>query len=725
MATVPGVPAPSVAASSAPLPLQQVNPPAAAFGALAGGADLSELGSTASKVSDTLEAHAQAFQAINNKQAADAKFVGLSTQLNDAVTDFKNNNLGVDPTSGLPKGMANLGDLYTKFETMRSDAGQGLSPMAQVEFEANSRRAISYAQSNARDFAVTQRKQAIIGTSQASIKLAQDNAAASDDPSVMDQSIATIATQHSLLADQLGLSQDQSAEAFRGDVGKIWQGKIRLALDAGDYPKAIALRDSHLDDMTIEQTQSVSGAIKVGQNAYEASTQKMAWIATATGNPSAAVNSGGEQTRGNRNNNPLNVTNLPNGSWQGQTGSDGRFAQFATPDAGRAAADQNLAAYGSKHGINTLQGVISRWAPAGENDTAAYIQTVSKATGIAPNAPIDLSDPKVRKTILTAMEPVESGGQSAPAPSVPPVPQLLPNADPQQWKATADLAAERYVNTQYPDNPVKANAVLSGLVSANNLLAQQTQANQGAAFDRLSSAVEQQKAQDTSGLSTAYAGASGDLALIQSTPRYAKALDAQTKANANELTPERQTAIHQLDGMFATSKTDPSPFLNADIRSMDLPPGVTRTFLKEQDTLKDKVTKGVQEDTAVNKAMHSIQGQAALHSLDLSPTDSNKNINPQYYQFAGSLQAEFESFESQYKRAPNPKEMDGIISQVTAKQGARPGFLGMGGSAGTPAFQVPDDARSKIVDYYHRKGLGEPTEQDVGRMYRQVSRGGN
>jgi hypothetical protein len=102
--------------------------------------------------------------------------------------------------------------------------------------------------------------------------------------------------------------------------------------------------------------------------------------------------------RGVRTNNPLNLK-----------GSDGQFRTFNNMDEGMAAADANLAAYGTKHGINTLAGAISRWAPPSENDTGAYVAHVSKATGIAPNAPINLGDPNTRRALLTAMAAHENG----------------------------------------------------------------------------------------------------------------------------------------------------------------------------------------------------------------------------------------------------------------------------------------------------------------------------
>jgi hypothetical protein len=130
--------------------------------------------------------------------------------------------------------------------------------------------------------------------------------------------------------------------------------------------------------------------------------------------PAPTQASGGAQPRGVRNNNPLNVTTLGGGqNWNGQTGADGHYAVFDSPEAGFAAADKNLTAYATKHGINTISGVISRWAPSSENDTQSYIGTVSRDLGVDPNQPLDLSNPQVRHAVLTSMSKVELG-QSAP-----------------------------------------------------------------------------------------------------------------------------------------------------------------------------------------------------------------------------------------------------------------------------------------------------------------------
>lgn len=100
-----------------------------------------------------------------------------------------------------------------------------------------------------------------------------------------------------------------------------------------------------------------------------------------------------------RNVNPGNVTALSENSYLGQTGKDKRgFAQFASKEAGVAAIVNRLFRYnGDKKnasdsigGKKTIADIIHVYAPPHENNTKWYIDTVSKQTGIAPNAPIDL-----------------------------------------------------------------------------------------------------------------------------------------------------------------------------------------------------------------------------------------------------------------------------------------------------------------------------------------------
>lgn len=88
----------------------------------------------------------------------------------------------------------------------------------------------------------------------------------------------------------------------------------------------------------------------------------------------------------------------------------GKLATYPDMQTGLAALDGNLASYG-KQGVNTISGVISKWAPPGENDTQAYIKDVSQRLGIDPNQKIDLSNPLQRQALSTAIALHENGPQ--------------------------------------------------------------------------------------------------------------------------------------------------------------------------------------------------------------------------------------------------------------------------------------------------------------------------
>lgn len=111
-----------------------------------------------------------------------------------------------------------------------------------------------------------------------------------------------------------------------------------------------------------------------------------------------------------RNNNPGNL----------RDSSTGEFRVFNTPEEGTAAMRSDLTAkitgnspameknYG-KHYSPTLSNLITTYAPASENDPKAYIATVSKETGLAPDQVLTTKD--IDK-LMPAMAKVEAGGAS-------------------------------------------------------------------------------------------------------------------------------------------------------------------------------------------------------------------------------------------------------------------------------------------------------------------------
>ena len=103
---------------------------------------------------------------------------------------------------------------------------------------------------------------------------------------------------------------------------------------------------------------------------------------------------GAAPTRGERNNNPGNIVQThPRTAWQGGVPADAltdsRFEQFTEAKWGIRALAYTLLVYHDKHGLNTVRGIIDRWAPPIENDTQQYATLVASRVGVGLDDVID------------------------------------------------------------------------------------------------------------------------------------------------------------------------------------------------------------------------------------------------------------------------------------------------------------------------------------------------
>lgn len=113
--------------------------------------------------------------------------------------------------------------------------------------------------------------------------------------------------------------------------------------------------------------------------------------------------------RGIRNNNPGNIRKSPI-KWLGEVeGEDDAFESFPIPEYGIRAMAKLLINYQVKHGLDTIEEVIGRWAPPIENDTGSYVEQVSKATNISRFRVINVKDPIILKGLIKAIITHENG----------------------------------------------------------------------------------------------------------------------------------------------------------------------------------------------------------------------------------------------------------------------------------------------------------------------------
>jgi hypothetical protein len=118
-------------------------------------------------------------------------------------------------------------------------------------------------------------------------------------------------------------------------------------------------------------------------------------------------------SRGLRNNNPGNIrlTYDSKGKkvfWIGEIeGKDKSFKTFKSLEYGYRAMFVTLNSY-LKKGVNTIEKIVNRYAPAEDNnEPAAYINTVTRISGLEPNRVIS-SNEQLQK-IIKGMSFVENG----------------------------------------------------------------------------------------------------------------------------------------------------------------------------------------------------------------------------------------------------------------------------------------------------------------------------
>ena len=114
--------------------------------------------------------------------------------------------------------------------------------------------------------------------------------------------------------------------------------------------------------------------------------------------------------RGLRNNNPGNIilTIIP---WKGKVANeintDGHFEQFTKLVYGTRALLSLLASY-IRGGTDTPRTILAKYAPATENNTAAYIQIVSNTTGFGADQKLT-TDKSTLLKLAKAISIVENG----------------------------------------------------------------------------------------------------------------------------------------------------------------------------------------------------------------------------------------------------------------------------------------------------------------------------
>lgn len=122
--------------------------------------------------------------------------------------------------------------------------------------------------------------------------------------------------------------------------------------------------------------------------------------------------------RGVRVNNPGNIDYNPANKWQGRLPHDPsiekRFERFETPQMGIRALAVLLVNYYDKHNLFTINGIIGRYAPPGENKTHLYAEFVADRMDVSARQPLDLHQYETLRPLVEAIIAYENAGYAYP-----------------------------------------------------------------------------------------------------------------------------------------------------------------------------------------------------------------------------------------------------------------------------------------------------------------------
>ena len=207
------------------------------------------------------------------------------------------------------------------------------------------------------------------------------------------------------LANQIGVPRiGRALGIYDPDVTRV---EIPTVGTGSGTPYFDMIRQVEAENQPVTEEQFIANLSKT----QTAERTKNVAKATKEGYADWQLNAKGKPIRGLINNNPGNIRFDSKTDWVGGIGQKGGFVDFESPEAGIRAMAVNLLTYSEQRNLNTVQGIISRWAPPNENNTKGYVQKVATALGVNPTDQINLRDPAVMQQMVTSIIQIENGKQ--------------------------------------------------------------------------------------------------------------------------------------------------------------------------------------------------------------------------------------------------------------------------------------------------------------------------
>lgn len=208
---------------------------------------------------------------------------------------------------------------------------------------------------------------------------------------------------------------------------KSWEPGVKKAEKfIDDISKAIKSLGKVLDDFQAKHKWAADfiqkGTLPGEDAVSDAGTKFRTWLKDKTGisinldeEPEQHAQSA-SAPRGIRNNNPGNLNYVGQNGAALENHATPRFARFNSAFEGFSALGKQIKAYyngtskaAGYQKLQSVEAIISRFAPASENNTQGYIDKLSKMLGVGRGDSLNIHDPQVLATLMNGITQIENG----------------------------------------------------------------------------------------------------------------------------------------------------------------------------------------------------------------------------------------------------------------------------------------------------------------------------
>ena len=367
-----------------------------------------QLGASIEKVGMDVNATAMHFQDIQNTSNARNIVTGMSQKIGDMELEFMKNR-GLNAATAYPVFQKQMNDMMAETE-------KGISnPAVRAAVLNDGATYVDRALTRAGGWTAGEVEKGHIASLEGGMSAATNEwAAHPEDAATGTASIGRIRDGALQLAHEQGLDKSgadalvshATGKAYHSIVDSLLYTKPQLAIQLANEAingsfDTTGGKVPYLDAGDKALMAAKIAPIQQGWDIKGDTTKTLAFAAAGYGN---YRNAGGSATGGTSSE---GVSSFNLGNVKTAEGARTNTAQFEHP--ATAADGVILAANNLKNNYSglTLAQIADKWAPGSENNTGNWLNNVSKASGIAPNAVPNLTNPTALKNLLTGIAAAE------------------------------------------------------------------------------------------------------------------------------------------------------------------------------------------------------------------------------------------------------------------------------------------------------------------------------